>query len=194
VGAMWALGRDGELDSGDGMVLVGLFLFWQCFHVFEVLKSNQRQKKWLRPGLALDLGLLGLGAFGIYLSIEWLVRWISGIETGFISVRYLGWLSGWLMVLPNALLAFYYAWRGRVEITYTSQIGDGHICIPLCIGVFAIIQPLPIPAFFNLSVLLLVAVTAVHFLFVALMGGLPRWMGLALVAAYGLFLYKGLIQ
>src|SRR5690606_202777 len=35
-GAVWALARDGRLDFNDGLVLVGLFLFWQIFHVFEV--------------------------------------------------------------------------------------------------------------------------------------------------------------
>src|SRR5436190_13239808 len=44
-GAVWALGRDGQIDFSDGLVLIGLFLFWQTFHVFEVLKSNVRQGK-----------------------------------------------------------------------------------------------------------------------------------------------------
>ena len=34
-GAVWALARKGRLDFGDGLVLVGLFFFWQCLHVFE---------------------------------------------------------------------------------------------------------------------------------------------------------------
>jgi len=42
-GAVWAMGRKGRIDFNDGLVLIGLFLFWQCFHVFEVLKSNVRQ-------------------------------------------------------------------------------------------------------------------------------------------------------
>jgi hypothetical protein len=33
----------------------------------------------------------------------------------------------------------------------------------------------------------------VHFVFVALFGRLPRFVGLALVAAYGYFLWKGLL-
>jgi cation:H+ antiporter len=44
-GAVWALGRNGQIAFNEGLVLVGLFLFWQCFHVFEVLKSNVRQGK-----------------------------------------------------------------------------------------------------------------------------------------------------
>jgi cation:H+ antiporter len=38
-GAVWALGRNGKIDFNEGLVLVGLFLFWQLFHVFEVLKK-----------------------------------------------------------------------------------------------------------------------------------------------------------
>ncbi len=130
--------------------LIGLFLFWQCFHVFEVLKTNVRQSQsvfnWMLP---VDLALLAVGALGIYVSTDWLVGWISHVHTGFISVKYLGWLSGWLMVLPNALLAFYYAWRKQPEVVYTSQVGDAHISIPLCLGVYAMYHPLVVPAFFR---------------------------------------------
>ena len=55
-GAVWALGRDGKLDFSDGLVLVGLFLFWQCFHVFEVLKTRPRGNK--TRGLRLLVNLL----------------------------------------------------------------------------------------------------------------------------------------
>jgi cation:H+ antiporter len=190
-GAVWALARDGRLDVGDGLVLVGLFLFWQCFHVFDVLKSNVRQNKSFSWMLPIDLALLAIGAYGIYLSVDWLVAWISKIQTGFISVKNLGWLSGWLMVLPNGLLALYYGWTRRPEIIYTSQVGDGHICIPLCVGIFALYRTLAVPAFFQTGVLLLVGATLVHFFFVAVLGRLPRFMGWVMVAAYGVFLYKG---
>src|SRR4051812_3266371 len=108
-GAVWALARDGKLDSSDGLVLIGLFLFWQCFHVFDVLKGNVRQSKSFSWMLPVDLALLAVGAYGIYISTDWLVDWLSKIHTGFISAKHLSWLSGWLMVLPNGLLAFYYA-------------------------------------------------------------------------------------
>lgn len=191
-GAAWALGRDGQLDSGDGVVLVGLFLFWQCFHVFDVLKSNVRQNKSFSWMLPLDIALLGIGAYGIYVSTDWLVDWISTIHTGFVSSKHLGWLSGWLMVLPNGLLAFYYAWRGNPEVVYTSQVGDGHISIPLCLGIFALYHNATIPPFFQTGVLILMGAAAIHFVFVAVFGRLPRLMGWALTAAYGVFLYKGL--
>jgi cation:H+ antiporter len=191
-GAVWALGRDGQLDFSDGLVLIGLFLFWQSFHVFEVLKANVRQGKSLSWMLPIDLALLGVGAYGIYLSTDWLVDWISGKHTGFLSANNLGWLSGWLMVLPNGLLAFYYGWRGNPEVVYTSQVGDGHISIPLCLGIFALYRPITLPSFFGVGMSILIASAVAHFFFVALLGRLPRWTGWILAAAYGLFLYQGL--
>jgi len=193
-GAVWALGRKGSLNFNDGLVLIGLFLFWQCFHVFDVLKHNVRQGKssfgWMLP---VDLALLVFGAYGIYLSTGWLVNWISHIQTGFVSVKHLGWLSGWLMVLPNALLAFYYSWRGQPETVYASQVGDAHISIPLCLGIFTLFHTLVIGPFFHLGMLILLGATLVHFLCVALFGQLPRAVGVGLLAAYGFFLYKGLL-
>jgi cation:H+ antiporter len=189
---VWVLGRDGKINSGEGLVLIGLFLFWQCFHIFEVLKSNVRQNKSFSWKLPFDLALLGVGAYAIYYSTDWLVDWISTIHTGFISVKYLGWLSGWLMVLPNGLLALYYARRGNPEVVYTSQIGDGHVSIPLSVGIFALYNPIELPRFFFTGAKLLLFAAAIHFLFVATLGRLPRLMGWVLVIAYLAFLYMGL--
>lgn len=191
-GAVWALGRDGQVDFGDGLVLVGLFLFWQVFHVFEVLKTNVRQNRSFGWMLTLDLALLAIGACAIYISTEWLVQWMSRAETGFFSTKYLGWLSGWLMVLPNALLALYYGWRGRPEVVYTSQAGDGHICIPLCVGIYALYQPLEMTVLFQQGLALLGGALGLHFLLTTVFQGVPRWLGLMLMAAYGAFLYYGL--
>ncbi len=191
-GAVWALGRDGRIDFYDGLVLIGLFLFWQCFHVFEVLKTNVRQNKSFSWMLPVDLLLLAVGAYGIYLSTDWLVDWVSGMRTGFVSAKNLGWLSGWLMVLPNALLAFYYGRRGNPEVVYTSQVGDGHISIPLCVGVFALYRPIHVPSFFRAGISILLVATVLHLVCIALFGRLPRWMGWVLTAAYVVFLYQGL--
>ncbi len=191
-GAVWALGRDGKIDFGDGLVLVGLFLFWQCFHVFDVLRNNVRQSKSFGWMLPIDLALLGVGAYAIYLSTDWLVAWVSKAHSGFISAKNLGWLSGWLMVLPNGLLAFYYGWRGNPEVVYTSQVGDGHISIPLCIGIFALYRTIQLPPFFRTGMLILFAATIVHIVCVALWGKLPKAVGWILTATYGVFLYKGL--
>ncbi len=193
-GAVWALARDGKLDFNDGLVLVGLFLFWQTFHVFEVLKTNAQRNKSFHPMLPVDLILLGVGAFATYISTEWLVNWLSNIKTGgFISADNLGVLSGWLMVLPNALLALYYGWRGNPEVVYTSQVGDGHICIPLCVGIFALYQPVPLPEVFETGMLLLFGATILHVICVALFGGLPRIAGIVCVGAFGFFVWKGLL-
>ncbi|MSU59763.1 MAG: hypothetical protein EXS35_16615 [Pedosphaera sp.] len=94
--------------------------------------------------------------------------------------------------MPNAILALYYGWRGRPDIIYSSQVGDGHICIPLCVGIYALYHTLAVPAFFQTGVIVLLAATAVHFLFVMLFGQLPRLVGFALIGAYGWFLYHGL--
>jgi cation:H+ antiporter len=193
-GLLWVLARDGRITLGDGLVLVGVFLFWQCFHVFDVLKNNVREKKSFSWKLPIDLLLLGIGAYGIYLSTDWLVEWLLQINTGFVSARHLGWLSGWLMVLPNALLAFYYAWRGNPEVVYASQVGDGHICIPLCVGIFALHHDIRTPDFFQSGMLILVLSCAFHFLMVGVFGRLPRWTGWLLVGAYAVFLHRGLIQ
>lgn len=197
-GLTWLLGADGKIDFSDGLVLVGVFLFWQSFHVFEVLKNNVRQSKHFGWMMAVDLLIFGIGAYGVYVSTDWLVDWVSNIHTGFISAKYLGLLSGWLNVLPNAVLAFYYAWTRRPEIVYTSQVGDGHICIPLCIGVFALFKAIVVPSFFSLGVILLLAATLVHFVFIAALGRLPRWVGLVLSAAYVVFIYwvvdKGMLK
>ncbi|HEX5223462.1 MAG TPA: sodium/calcium exchanger protein [Verrucomicrobiae bacterium] len=193
-GAVWALGRDGQINFNEGLVLVGLFLFWQCFHVFEVLKTRPRGNKTRGLRLVMNLALLAVGAYASYVSIDWLARWLEKADYGFINAKNLGWLSGWLMVLPNALLAFYYSWRRKPEIVYTSQVGDGHICIPLCIGLFALFHPLKLPEFFLTGVYLLCGATVVHLLCVGVFGKLPRLVGFILVAAYGYFLKIGILR
>jgi cation:H+ antiporter len=193
-GAAWALGRDGKLTFNDGLVLVGLFLFWQCFHVFEVLQGHVGSGKSPGWSVALNLALLGVGAYASYVSIDWLVAWLKTRPAGFLSQDHLGWLSGWMMVLPNALLALYYGWRRRPEVVYTSQVGDAHICLPLCVGIFALHETLSLPALFLTGVYLLAGVTALHLICIAIMGKLPRLAGFALVAAYGYFLKAGLLK
>lgn len=190
-GAVWVLGQDGTLDLSDGVVLVGLFLFWQCFQVFDVLKHNVRQQRTFSAWFYLDIVALVAGAWVLYQSLDWLVQWISTQKTGFISSANLGWLSGWLMVLPNAVLALYYGAKGRADIVYASQIGDGHICIPLCVGLYAMVKPLPLPSVFETSIWILGGALALHFLCVAILGRLPRFMGYGLIAAYSYFVYTG---
>lgn len=191
-GAVWALARKGRLDFGDGLVLVGIFLFWQLFHVYDVLKSNVQKNKSLNWMLLAYLALLGAGAYAQYLSIDWLDHWLRHRNTGFFSAKNIGWLSGWLCVLPNGLLAIYYGWRGNPEIVYTSQVGDGHICIPLCVGIFAMFHAFALPAEFQTGMYLLFGATIVHMFCVLVFGELPRIVGIALVVAYGVFVYKGL--
>lgn len=192
--ATFALGRDRVLTMSDGAVLVGLFLFWQCFGIIEVMKSNVQKNRKFGFWLMLDVsGLAVLVALMFYCG-NWLVDWLSTVKSGFISYRYIGWLSGWFMVLPNAIPAFYYGAKKRADIVYSSQIGDGHICIPLCIGLFAIFHPIKITPFFRLGLLLLLGMTAFHLFSIIVLGRLPRVIGVVLVALYGYFLYRGLVS
>jgi cation:H+ antiporter len=193
-GAVWALARDGKLDFGDGLVLVGLFLFWQLFHVYDVLKSNVQKNKSFEWTLLIYIGALIGAGYLQYLSIDCLDQWLKHQHTGFISFEHRDWLSGWLCALPNGLLAIYYGWRGNPEIVYTSQVGDGHICIPLCVGIFALFHSFTVPAVFQTGMYVLIGATFVHMFCVLVFGQLPRWVGIALVLAYGVFLYNGLLH
>ena len=192
-GAVWALGRDGELDRTDGMVLIGLFLFWQCFQVFDVMKYNIRHRVKLGLMFYVDVLLVLACAYLMYEAIDWLVSWLSTQKEGFVSATNLGWLTGWLMVLPNAVLAFYWGWKRRADVVYTSQVGDGHICIPLCLGLFALVKPLPMSGFTEISLWLLIGTSVVHGVALMVFGGLPRWAGGLLTAAYGWFVWQGLL-
>ena len=192
-GTVWALGRDGKLERTDGMVLIGLFLFWQCFQVFDVMKHNLRQKITFGFMFYVDaLVVLACAGF-MYESIDWLVTWLSAQKSGFVSAAHLGWLTGWLMVLPNAVLALYWGWKRRADVVYTSQVGDGHICIPLCLGLMALVKPVPLAGFSVTALWLLVGAAVLHGVMLLTTGGLPRWAGGALVAAYGWFVYAGLV-
>lgn len=192
-GALWALGADGRLDRHDGMVLVGLFLFWQILHVFEVLKHNVRRNQRLHFSLLFDLLLIALATWLVCSSIDTLVVWVESARQPWISLSNLGWLSGLLGVLPNAALAAYYARQGRQDIVVSSQVGDAHICIPLCIGLYALFFPVALPAYFTAALLLIAAAAMVHFFCQAFLGRLPALLGWILAGAYSGFMYAGVI-
>lgn len=187
-GAVWALARDGKLDFNKGLVLVGLFLFWQVFHVYDVLKTNVQKNKSLDSTLLVYLAVLGAGAYAQYVSIDWLGTWTKHQQGFILKNRDL--LGGLLTALPNGLLAIYYGWRGNPEVVYTSQAGDGHICIPLCVGIFAMFQAFSMPAEFQMGMYMLLGATVVHMFCVVVFGELPRIVGILLVAAGIIYLVK----
>lgn len=193
-GTLWALAKDGVLNFYDGLVLVGLFMFWQVLHVFEILKNNVRKNRGFHWSIVLDLLLIAVGAYGIYYSVNFLVDWVSTLESAYVSAKDLGWLSGLLMVVPNAFIALYYGYVGRQDIVVSSQVGDGHICIPMCIGLFALSDKITIPGFFQIGIYVIAGAAVLHFLCIAFLGRLPRALGYVLVAAYGVFVYTGVVQ
>lgn len=193
-GAVWALGRDGKLAFGDGLVLVGIFFFWQMFGFFDVMRKNIEKKSRSSRSIIFDIVGLGVSVAIMFYCVDWLIEWLSKAQFGFISYKYIGWLSGWLMVLPNAIPAFYYAMYKRADIVYSSQIGDGHICIPLCIGIFAIFHTISMPTFFDTSAFLIIIMAAIHLFAVTILGRLPRLFGLLFLGIYGVFLYTGIVS
>lgn len=193
-GTLWALGNDDELNRYDGIILIGLFLFWQILHVFEVLKDNIRKNRQIHWSIVIDLALIAISAYGIYFSVDHLVDWVSTTHNPIFSFAKIGWFSGLLMVLPNAFIALYYAYRGRQDIVISSQIGDGHICIPMCIGLFAVFNPIQLPASFLMGTYLILEAGLVHFLCIGILGRIPRFVGAGLIGAYAWFMYTGLIQ
>ncbi len=188
---VWALALDGKLGRGDGIVLIGLFLFWQAMQVVEVMKLNVIKNQTLPERLWLDFLLLIVGGLIMYVSVEGLVNWLGRIETGFFRAENIGWLSGWLMVLPNAVMAMYYGWKRKSDIVYSSQVGDGHICIPLCLGLFAIFQEIPVPKEFGAGIAILALAAAIHLVCVSVAGRLTKPMGGVLIAAYAWFVLVG---
>jgi cation:H+ antiporter len=193
-GTLWALAKDGKLNLYDGLILVGLFVFWQILHVFEVLKDNIRKEKSFHWSITIDIVLIAASAYCIYFSVDHLVDWISTTKDPMFSFAKIGWVSGLLMVIPNAFLALYYAYIGRQDIVLTSQVGDGHICIPMCIGLFAVFNTIQIPDSFQTGSYLILGAGAVLFLSIAALGRIPRLVGGGLIGAYAFFLYNGLIQ
>jgi cation:H+ antiporter len=193
-GVLWALAKDGVLDFYDGLVLVALFLFWQVLHVFEILKTNVRKNRSFHWTIVIDLLLIAACAYGIYFSVAHLVTWIEKGGSHIFTENDLGWLSGVLMVLPNAILAIYYARAGRQDIVVSSQIGDAHICIPMCIGLYALFDPIRIPSFFQTGVFIILGTAGVYFVLIAALGRLQRWVGFSFVGAYAVFAYQGIVH
>lgn len=189
---VWLLAADGELSRMDGFVLLALFVFWQCFHIYDVKKTNLLKKKSYPVTLPIEVVLLLIGAFAVFVSTDWLVRWFQSLDSEIVPPHVLGWASGVLMVLPNALLAFYYGAKNRMDVVYTSQSGDAHICIPFCIGIFAAVHSIKTSEFLQQSLLILMGLCAVHLLFVVSVGRLPRVFAALFLVAFGYFLWVGL--
>lgn len=193
-GTVWALAGDGNIDFSDGLVLAGLFLFWQLFHVFDVLKHNVLEHRTIPKSIAFDIFLVIVSGLIVYHSIDRLVAWIPRSTGGFFSFENLGWLSGLLMVFPNGMVALYYAWRRRADIVLSSQVGDGHICIPMCVGIFALFRQIQIPGSFDPSIVIIFSAGSFLFFFIGFFRRLPRITGILLIFAYAFFLSQGIIR
>lgn len=192
-GVVWLLAQDGTLDRYDGLTLVALFLFWQIFHVYEVLKENTRTDGSRSPAIVLDIVLVLAGSYLTLVSVDGIVAWLMNRQGELVSARYLGVITGLLMVLPNAVLAFYYAAKQRADVVYASQIGDAHICIPLCIGIFAIFRPMPVPSFVTGGLLFLASAALLHLICIVGLRRLPAIVAGGLILVFAIVAYLGFI-
>lgn len=93
-GLTWALGRDGQRDRSDGLALIGVFLFWQCFQVYDVLKHNVQRNAHFSPLFYLDWLFIAGGGWIIYESLDGLVGQLNTIKSGFFRADHLGWITG----------------------------------------------------------------------------------------------------
>jgi cation:H+ antiporter len=191
---IWLLASDGKLTNADGWILVLLFIFWQCFHVYDTRKTNLLKKRFYPKTIVFELISLLVCAYAIYLSTNCLVEWFTSLDQELVPPRMLGWFSGALMVLPNALLAAYYGARKRMDIVYISQIGDAHVCVPLCVGVFAVFHAFEVGAFLMQSLLIVMAICAVHLIFITVVRRFSRMFGLVFVSAFFVFIWLGLFK
>lgn len=188
------LAKDGTLSFSDGAILTGVFFFWQLYHIFDVLKNNIKNERRIKKRIIVDLIVISLCAWGVFSSTDQLVGWVESNGKGFFTPANLGVLSGLLMVIPNAFLAFFYAMIHRHEIAYSSQIGDCHICIPLCIGLFALFSPITVSTGLLPGFYLLMTACGVHLFFTAIMGRLPRLAGLFFIGMYAFYLFRIVIK
>ena len=188
--ATWQLGQDGEINRNEGFALLGLFALWQCLQIFQTLKQTPAASTASIPLNVLDGLLILLGGFISLLAVDGILTTLMAQETGFFSIQQLGLLTGALMLLPNAMLAWHYARQQRADAVYYSQLSDAHICMPLCLALCAIFQPLALPTFLLDGLRFLAALALVHLLCLQLLKELPKLVaaGLLAVYAYALFI------
>jgi len=143
-GSLWLLALDGRITRSRGIVLIGLFACWQAFHIQNCDQKTDAEQRTL--WLADRLGFNSSGSGRLRHLCQRRVARSLALDYSkriYTAPNIWGWLSGWLMVLPNGCSHFTTPWQRRPEITYTSQIGDNHICIPLCVGLYALFSSNP---------------------------------------------------
>ena len=64
-GTTWLLARDVKIDFNDGLVLVGIFFFWQSFQLFDVLRGHVREPRPFGWWLWVDLAMLRSAPYGL---------------------------------------------------------------------------------------------------------------------------------
>jgi cation:H+ antiporter len=154
--ALAALGYDGVLTRGEGLVFVAAFvavLAWAWMRGRREPDELQAQiADYLRTGDGLGLNLLrfALGGTLLFFGAKWLVAHapVVGAWLGFTPL-----LTGLIVVaiataLPEAVAAVAAARRGQGDIVVGHVIGSSLFNLLIVVGGMAALRPLPIPASF----------------------------------------------
>jgi cation:H+ antiporter len=186
---LWTLGHDKEISRFDGFWLIGLFLSWQCFRYYELLKEVKQQSRDWHPMLVIDIALILTGSIVALLSTDGIVSGILAEKESILRADRLGLLTGVFMLLPSAGIALYYGWKQDSALIYRTQLSGGQISMPLSIGLFAIFKPITVLNFIEDGLLFITTVALVHLICVLLLSELPKLVAAGLVAAYSYALY-----
>ena len=188
------LGADGKIDFKDGLVFVGIFLFWQCFHVFDVLKSNAQQNK-SQLDVADRPGFLRPSAV-IRLCQHRLARGLGFQDSHRLRQRQIHGLAQRLAQRSCPTPSSPSIMPGRERPGNRLHLAGWRLPY-LHSPVHRRVRPCSkhCRAFlFRLGVVVLLAATLVHIFFIGAFGRLPRYMGWILTAAYAFFVWRGLLQ
>lgn len=187
--AIWAMLLDGNITRLDGVILfAGLLVF--LLVAFVTGKSEPEDDMPIPPVLKAALMTVG-GLVVLVIGARLLVDSATGIARTFgISEAVIGLtIVAVGTSLPELATSVVAAMRKQTEIAVGNIVGSNIFNIFGILGLTALIAPIPAEARFVTIDMPWVAATAVGLtVLAALMGGLPRLAGVALLAGYGVYL------
>jgi cation:H+ antiporter len=64
----------------------------------------------------------------------------------------------------------------------------------MAVGLFALFDPITVPAYFNTGIAIILGAAAVYFLLIAVLGRLQRFLGFGFLGAYAVFAFQGIVR
>jgi len=181
-----------SLTRVGGIIMLCFFIIF-IYYAVELAKRNKAQledkkmKIVKRKNFAIVLMILG-GLVGLYLGGKWTV------EGAIFIAQQLG-LSEFLISatiiavgtsLPELITGITAAKKKDVDLAVGNVVGSNIFNIFWILGITSIIAPIIIPAFINIDIIILMAVTFLLFLFLFIgkRHELERWQGFIFIALY----------